>query len=86
VASGDHAAEIAARDVELRGRFEAALAELPEGQRTVFLLRHDGGLALSEVAETLDVSLPTVKTQFARACLKLQAKLAAFAPDEENRS
>lgn len=63
---------------ELHERFEAALAGLSEGQRTVFLLRHAGGLRLAEVAETLGLALPTVKTQFARACLKLQARLAPF--------
>lgn len=68
---------------ELALRLESALAELPEGQRTVFLLRHEGGLALSEVAETLGLALPTVKTQFARACLKLQQKLARHRPDPE---
>ena len=72
-----------AGDAELRERFEKALAELPEGQRTVFVLRHEGGLKLAEVAETLGVGLPTVKTQFARACLKLQEKLAAFRPETE---
>jgi len=63
---------------ELDTRFEAALATLSEGQRTAFLLRHTGGLRLAEVADTLGVALPTVKTQFARACLKLQARLAPF--------
>ena len=70
--------------LELERSFEAALAVLSEGQRTVFLLRHSGGLKLSEVADALDVSLPTVKTQFARACLKLQALLAHLYPDEGN--
>jgi len=70
-----------AADAELRSRFEHAIEELPEGQRTVFLLRHEGNLPLAQVAETLGVSLPTVKTQFARACLKLQEKLAAFRPE-----
>jgi RNA polymerase sigma factor (sigma-70 family) len=72
-----------ARDAELAQRFERALAELSDGQRTVFLLRHSGDLTLSEVAETLDLALPTVKTQFARACLKLQEKLAPYRPDRE---
>lgn len=67
---------------ELDERFEAALSALSEGQRTVFLLRHAGGLRLAEVAETLGVALPTVKTQFARACLKLQARLAPFREPE----
>ena len=63
---------------ELAERFERALAELPEGQRTVFLLRHEGGLSLADIAETLGVAPSTAKTQFARACLKLQEKLVAF--------
>ncbi len=65
---------------ELRERYERALSELSESQRTIFLLRHSGGLSLSEVAETLEIALPTAKTHFARACLKLQAALRAFEP------
>jgi RNA polymerase sigma-70 factor (ECF subfamily) len=65
---------------ELLQRFEVALLTLPEGQRTVFLLKHSGGLTLSEVAETLDVSVPTVKTQFARACLRLARALKSYRP------
>lgn len=68
---------------ELRRRFEHALQELPEGQRTVFLLRHDGGLALADVADALGVEAATVKTQFARACLALQAKLRGFRPEDD---
>ncbi len=71
----------AAQEGELRERFERALATLPEGQRTVFALRHDAGLPLSEVAEVLGLALPTVRTQFARAALALAHKLRAFAPD-----
>ena len=72
---------------ELERNLGRALTELSEGQRTVFLLRHEGGLALREIADLLGVALPTVKTQFARACLKLQTKLARFDPDrpEETR-
>lgn len=65
---------------ELERRLADALTALSEGQRTVFLLRHEGGLPLVEVAETLGVTLSTVKTQFARACLGLQARLAPFDP------
>ncbi len=67
---------------ELRARLERALPALSEGQRTVFLLRHEGCLSLAEVAAALGVELSTVKTQFARACLKLQAHLAPFRPEE----
>lgn len=73
----------ATTDAELLARFGRALEELSEGQRTIFLLRHDGELTLSEIAAALDVALPTVKTQFARACVKLQQKLAHYRPSEE---
>jgi RNA polymerase sigma-70 factor (ECF subfamily) len=63
---------------ELAARLARAVAELPEGQRTIFLLRHEGGYPLAEVAEALDLGLATVKTQFARACLKLQQALRPF--------
>ena len=65
---------------ELERRLEAAVQRLSEGQRTVFQLRHFGGLTLAEVATTLGLALPTVKTQFARACLRLQATLSHFRP------
>jgi RNA polymerase sigma-70 factor (ECF subfamily) len=80
------APDTSAEGAELRAALEAALAELPPGQRTVFVLRHDGGLTLREVAETLDLALPTVKTQFARACLKLQAHLSAHRPGPGDES
>lgn len=65
---------------ELRARFEAALKQLPEGQRTIFLLKHEGGLSLVEIARTLQLHPSTVKTQFARAALALQSRLEAFRP------
>jgi len=71
-----------ARHRELDARLAAALRELPEGQRTIFLLRHEGGLPLREVAETLGVETTTVKTQFARACLELQSRLRWLQDDE----
>ena len=66
--------------LELQSGLGRALGCLSEGQRTTFLLRHEGGFALAEIAELLEQSISTVKTQFARACLKLQAKLARFDP------
>lgn len=63
---------------ELEERLERALEVLPDGQRSVFLLRHSAGLSLGEIAATLGVSVPTVKTQFARACLRLQTALRPF--------
>lgn len=70
---------------ELDERFERALTGLSEGQRTVFLLRHSGGLSLREVAEVLGISLSTARTQFARAAVKLQLALRSFQDDEARR-
>ena len=74
----------ASRD-ELRRRLALALADLSDRQRTVFLLRHEAGLPLSAVADALGVSLPTAKTQFARAVLRLQNALADERPDRDPR-
>jgi len=74
-ASREPAPERSAARAELAARLEHAVARLPEGQRAIFRLRHFGGLPLAEVAAALGVALPTVKTQFARACLKLHDAL-----------
>jgi RNA polymerase sigma-70 factor (ECF subfamily) len=75
----------AADDAELSEGYERALTLLPEGQRTIFLLRHSGGLSLREIAELLGVTLPTVKTQFARAVVRLQRELRPFRDEEDDR-
>lgn len=83
-AHGEEPLDALAR-AELGARFARALDELPDGQRAVFQLVHDGGLGLAEVADLLEVSRETVKTQFARAVLRLQAALRADAHDEDRR-
>jgi RNA polymerase sigma-70 factor (ECF subfamily) len=67
---------------ELRARIRAEAALLPELQRAVFALRHEAGMPLGEIAEVLGLALPTVKTHFARAVLKLQGRLRAFRTEE----
>jgi RNA polymerase sigma-70 factor, ECF subfamily len=46
---------------------------LPEQQRTVFLLRFGEELSLPEIAETLRLSLGSVKSQLSRATAKVRA-------------
>jgi RNA polymerase sigma-70 factor (ECF subfamily) len=70
---------------EIERRFERALAGLSEGQRAVFLLRHSGGLTLRAAADSLGLALPTAKTQFARACLKLQAALKDYETGKDDQ-
>lgn len=53
----------------------AAVDELPERQRTVFMLSHLGGLSTSEVSGALGVSEATVRVHLFRAVRKLRRLL-----------
>jgi len=53
----------------------AALAGLPERERTVVLLLHGYGWHMSEVADTLGVAKSTVQTHAERGMRKLRHKL-----------
>ncbi len=59
------------------GLLEAALAELPEGCRTVLLLRKVELLSHREIAERLGIAISTVEKQHARALRLLRAALPA---------
>jgi len=57
---------------ELRRHIQAAVDALPDGLRTVFLVRDVEGLSTEETAELLELSLPAVKTRLHRARLALR--------------
>lgn len=63
----------------LSGEIGAALADgvsrLPEPLREVFSLYASSGLSLKEVAGTLGLTLPTVKTRLFRANLRMRSHL-----------
>jgi RNA polymerase sigma-70 factor (ECF subfamily) len=61
---------------QLRSILERAIAGLPENFRTVFILHEIEGMAVDDVAETLDIPSGTVKTRLMRARRKLQQALA----------
>ncbi len=52
---------------EVTSRMEAAIAELPQKYRLVLLLRDVEGLSNDEVAQTLGLTLPTVKARLHRS-------------------
>jgi RNA polymerase sigma-70 factor, ECF subfamily len=52
---------------EQRNAIAIALAELPEKQRTILLLRDAEGLAYAEIADVLGISLSAVKVNLFRA-------------------
>jgi RNA polymerase sigma-70 factor (ECF subfamily) len=60
---------------ELRMVLTAALGELPPDARTVVVLRDVEGLSNAQIAETLSLSIPAVKTRLHRARLFLRKRL-----------
>ena len=55
----------------------ACLEQLPLPQRSAFLLHHDDGLALDEVANALEVGFETAKTRLRYAMRKLRTCMGA---------
>ncbi|HEY1099131.1 MAG TPA: sigma-70 family RNA polymerase sigma factor, partial [Myxococcota bacterium] len=66
-----------ADNVKLRAVLDTAIAELPEEQREVFLLREQGGLQFKDIAELTGVGENTVKSRMRYALGTLQKKLQA---------
>jgi len=56
-------------------RLNQSLLRLSARQRSVFVLRHDEGLSLVEIAEVLGLDVGTVKAHLARAVSKLREEL-----------
>jgi RNA polymerase sigma factor (sigma-70 family) len=54
------------------------LDQLPLPQRSAFLLHHDDGLALDEVASALEVGFETAKTRLRYAMSKLRTCMGAY--------
>ena len=59
-------------------RLLVCLDQLPLPQRSAFLLHHDDGLALDEVASALEVGFETAKTRLRYAMKKLRACMGAY--------
>jgi len=58
-----------------RRRLEAALKELPEEQRDVFLLSEEAGLSLDQIASVTDSNRETAKSRLRYAVNKLRAAI-----------
>jgi RNA polymerase sigma-70 factor (ECF subfamily) len=59
-------------------RLLVCLEQLPLPQRSAFLLHHDDGLALDEVASALEVGFETAKTRLRYAMKKLRTCMGAY--------
>ncbi len=77
---GDWSAKVEepALQSELRRVLTTAINELPRDYRTAFLLHDVEGLSNPEIAETLHVSLPAVKSRVHRSRLFLRQRLARY--------
>jgi RNA polymerase sigma-70 factor (ECF subfamily) len=64
-----------AENRELGERLRAAVAALPSLQRDAFLLQHEGGLTLAEIAELTGAGVETVKSRLRYAVGKLRREL-----------
>lgn len=63
---------------EARQQIDAAIGQLPESLRLVFLLRDVEGLSIRETAQVLNLSEQNVKTRLLRARLRLRELLSGY--------
>ncbi len=68
---------------EQRDLITQALAQLPERQRSILLLRDAEGLAYDEIARVLAISLSAVKVNLFRARAAFRAAYAAYDAHED---
>ncbi len=67
-----------ALDGELREKLIAAVENLPEVHRAVFMLRDFDGLSYDEMASALETTVPAIKSRLHRARLALRQDLAQY--------
>jgi RNA polymerase sigma-70 factor (ECF subfamily) len=75
--SGTHDPLRSAESEQLQARIARALDSVSPQEKAVFLLRHYDQLMLKEIAETLHLSVGSVKSYLFRAVRKLQRELGA---------
>jgi RNA polymerase sigma-70 factor (ECF subfamily) len=66
---------------ELRAVLSSAVSELPAHYRAVIVLHDVEGLSMAEVAEILQIMVPTAKTRAHRGRLLLRQRLSMFMAD-----
>jgi RNA polymerase sigma-70 factor (ECF subfamily) len=71
-------ADDALHNRQLREALNAAIANLSDDYRVVFLMKDVDGLSNEQIAETLDLSVPAVKSRLHRARLALRERLSEF--------
>ena len=72
--------ELILMESEVRRHFEAAVRTLPDGQRSVVVLRDVEGSSASETCRVLDISEAAQRVRLCRARARLRLALAEFGP------
>lgn len=78
VASTDSGTGVAATDRVAMEHLWEAMADLDEVSRSVVVMRELSGMTYEEIAEVLDIPLPTVKTRLFRARRSLQVSMEGW--------
>jgi RNA polymerase sigma-70 factor (ECF subfamily) len=71
-----------ASEAQLQAAFRLALAQLPEEQRNVFVLREETGMSLEEIGQVTGVTMETAKSRLRYALAKLRTALKQYEPQE----
>lgn len=77
-APSEHEADKAVETKELRIALNAALAKIPENQRTAFLLFNHDGMKYNEIAEVMNLSLSAVESLIFRSKANLRNILSEY--------
>ena len=65
-------------DAEMQDAIERSIQELPEAQRMAVIMRRYQDVSYEEIAEVLDLTVPSVKSLLFRARTELRAKLKRY--------
>jgi RNA polymerase sigma-70 factor, ECF subfamily len=63
---------------ELKGAILKAVDQLPDRQKSAFILRHYQFMSLAEIAETMGCSVGAVKSHLSRATVHLRSTLSCY--------
>jgi|SRR5678809_713719 RNA polymerase sigma-70 factor, ECF subfamily len=85
IADWRHSTEQLVHSNEVRELLDAALAQLDEKYRVVFLLRDVEGMSVKETADALDLNEANVKVRLLRARLQLRELLTSRLGDPARR-
>jgi RNA polymerase sigma-70 factor, ECF subfamily len=75
-----------ASEAQLQAAFQLALAQLPDEQRNVFVLREETGMSLEEIGQVTGVTMETAKSRLRYALAKLRSALKQYEPRDYSAS